>query len=380
MDRKELDRQELERFCDFDHHKRVVHFDDKDTGLQAFISVHNTNLGPALGGCRIFKYAAQDDAVRDVLRLSRGMTYKNALAGLPLGGGKSVIIADPAADKTPTMMEAMGRAVESLKGEYITAEDSGTTEEDMVSISKATSYVVGLPHENNNESEIGGNPSPYTSYGVYSGLKVAAQHRYGSSDLSAMTVAIQGVGAVGHGLCKLLQDEGAKLVVTDVNQKNLDRVSRDFTGVQVVAPDEIFAVNANIFSPCALGGQLNDQTIPQMTCDIIGGAANNQLATAESETMLADKDILYLPDYVLNAGGVISACYEYLLYAKQNPFSHDLTHDNMMAHIRRIGDTLQKIFIIAKEQSLMMGQASDRLAEDIFMHAGANVRDIASNG
>jgi leucine dehydrogenase len=370
MDIKDLDHDTLAKFTDFDNHKRVVRFEDKNTGLKAFISIHNTNLGPALGGCRVVSYETEDDAIKDVLRLSRGMTYKNALAGLPLGGGKSVIIADPTDEKTELMMECMGKAVDYLEGSYITAEDSGTTEEDMEAISRNTSYVVGLPtrHADSLGSEIGGNPSPHTAYGVYSGLKVAAEHVYGGKKLSGLKVAVQGVGAVGHGLCKMLHEDGVELFITDIDKGNLARAKEDLPGVTILKPEDIFSVEANIFAPCALGGQLNDETIPLMKFDIIGGAANNQLATADSEKMLSDKGVLYLPDYVLNSGGVIAACYEYLMSTGNNPFDHDLTRMNMLAHIQRIGSTLQKIFEISEKESLLIGQAADRLAENIFLN------------
>lgn len=368
MDIKELDSETLGKFKDYRDHKRVVRFEDPESGFKAFIAIHNANLGPALGGCRIMKYKSEDEAIQDVLRLSRGMTYKNALAGLPLGGGKSVIIADPATEKTEDLLKAMGRAVESMGGDYITAEDSGTTEEDMEVIAQETSYVVGLPpQEGESESLIGGNPSPYTAYGVYSGLKVAVKQHYGESQLSGLKVAVQGVGAVGQELCRLLHEDGVELIVTDVNWNNLGKVKESLDGVMVVEPDKIFGVDANVFSPCALGGQLNDDTIPQMKFDIIAGAANNQLAESRHEALLAEKKITYLPDYVLNAGGVIAACYEYLLQAEKNPFSHDLTRVNMLAHIHAIGATLEKIFRIAEDEGLMMGQAADKLAEDIFL-------------
>jgi leucine dehydrogenase len=384
MDVKDLDNDTLSQFRDFDNHKRVVRFEDGATGLKAFISVHNTNLGPALGGCRVVKYETEDDAIKDVLRLSRGMTYKNALAGLPLGGGKSVIIANPMHEKTELMMESMGKAVDQLEGSYITAEDSGTTEADMEAISRNTPHVVGLPTKQVDSvgSEIGGNPSPHTAYGVYSGLKVAAEHVYGGSKLTGLKVAVQGVGAVGFGLCKMLHDEGVELFVTDIDKGNLKRAKDELRGVTILEPEKIFSVEANIFAPCALGGQLNDETIPQMKFDIIGGAANNQLATPEHEKMLSDKDMLYLPDYVLNSGGVIAACYEYLMRTGKNPFDHDLTRVNMLAHIQRIGNTLKKIFEIAEKDSLLIGQAADRLAEDIFLNNNDDdtTEEIASTG
>lgn len=363
MTYKDMDVSFLSQFVDYDGHETIRRIEDEDTGLLAFIGVHNGNLGPALGGCRMFAYISEEDALRDVLRLSRGMTYKNALAGLPLGGGKSVIVGDPRKLKTDALIGALGRAVESLDGRYITAEDSGTNEHDMITISKQSSYVVGLPSA---ADSVGGDPSPVTAYGVYKGIKACALRRYGSDSVKGLRVSIQGMGAVGYALCQYLHAEGAILTVTDVREESLTRAQAEMPGVSVVAPEAIFDVEAHIFAPCALGAQINDVTVPRLKVDIIAGAANNQLATPAQGQMLADKGILYAPDYVINAGGVICVAYEYVQRTGKNPFSHDITRANMMAHVEGIGATLAKIFNIAEARTITTAKAADELAEAIF--------------
>lgn len=364
MNHTDLRSDILSKFSDYDNHERVGRFEDPETGLIAFIGVHNRNIGPALGGCRMYPYASEDDAIRDVLRLSRGMTYKNALAGLPLGGGKSVIIGDPFKMKNDALMSAMGRAVQTFNGEYITAEDSGTNEHDMVVMSKETQFVVGLPVK---AGEQGGDPSPVTALGVFSGLKAGVQRRYGSDAMSGLKVAVQGLGAVGYDLCRRLNEESAELFVTDVRQELLDKIRAEMPDVRLVPPSEIFSIEANVFAPCALGAQLNKDTIPKLHVDIIAGAANNQMATPDDEDRVADKKILYVPDYVLNAGGVISVCYEYLNRTRQNPYGFELTHEGMLNHVARIGQTIEKIFALSESENITTGRAADRLARSIFM-------------
>jgi leucine dehydrogenase len=354
----------LSTFADYDGHERVRRFEDPETGLIAFIGVHNRNIGPALGGCRMYPYASEEDAIRDVLRLSRGMTYKNALAGLPLGGGKSVIIGDPFKMKNDKLMAAMGRAVETLNGEYITAEDSGTNEHDMVVMSAETKYVVGLPTK---AGEQGGDPSPVTALGVFSGLKAGVQRRYGSAAMTGLKVTVQGLGAVGYDLCRRLNEESAELFVTDVRTELLERIRAEMPDVRLVQPGEIFGIEANVFAPCALGAQLNRDTIPKLNVDIVAGAANNQMATPDDEDRIAQKKILYVPDYVLNAGGVISVCYEYLNRAGKNPYGFDLTREGMLNHVARIGLTIEKIFSLSESEGITPGRAADRLARSIFM-------------
>ncbi|MBI2235018.1 MAG: Glu/Leu/Phe/Val dehydrogenase [Micavibrio aeruginosavorus] len=366
MNIQDLRADELAAFADYDGHERVRRIEDPETGLLAFIGVHNRNLGPALGGCRMLPYESEAAAIRDVLRLSRGMTYKNALAGLPLGGGKSVIIGDPFKIKNEALMTAMGRAVNSLKGDYITAEDSGTGERDMIAMAKETEYVVGLPGDGT--GDLGGNPSPITAWGVYSGIRAATRHRYGANAMIGLKVAVQGLGAVGYDLCRYLYEEGVELVVTDVRQAVLEQICAEMPDVHVMQPENIFSVDANVFAPCALGAQLNENTIPQMNFDIVAGAANNQLATSQDEDRLTQKNILYVPDYAINAGGVIAVAYEYFRRIDTNPFPYALTRDAMIAHVGRIEQTIEKIFLLAEQQNITTGRAADRLAESIFLH------------
>ncbi|HEY8189140.1 MAG TPA: Glu/Leu/Phe/Val dehydrogenase dimerization domain-containing protein [Micavibrio sp.] len=363
MDIFDLTENDLSGFSDFDGHERVRRIRDPETGLLAFIGVHNRNLGPAMGGCRMVAYESEEAAIRDVLRLSRGMTYKNALAGLPLGGGKSVIIGDPFKSKNEMLMAAMGRAVQSLKGNYITAEDSGTGEADMITMSKETDYVVGLPAAG---GDLGGNPSPVTAWGVFNGLRAAVRRRYGSGSLTGLKVAVQGLGAVGYGLCRLLHKEGVELIATDIRPAMLDMAKKELPGLHVMQPDHIFGADANVFAPCALGAQLNERTIAQLKVDIVAGAANNQLATPADEDRMAQKHILYVPDYAINAGGVIAVAYEYFHRAGANPFSHDLTRETMMEHVERIDQTINDIFELAETRHITTGRAADQLARSIF--------------
>ncbi len=373
MEYNDLDAALLSGFTDYDNHYKVRHFTDSETGLKAYIAVHDKTLGPALGGCRMYDYKSEEDAIRDVLRLSRGMTYKNALAGLPLGGGKSVIIGDPASVKTEALMEAMGRAVHTMGGDYISAEDSGTNVADMALMARSTPYVMGLKSE---DGALGGDPSPVTSYGVFCGLKTAVRRRYGSDNLMGLKAAVQGLGAVGYDLCRQLHKQGVELFVTDVRDDVLQKAKGEFEGLEIVGLDDIFSVDANIFAPCALGAQLNEQTVPQMKFDVIAGAANNQLATEDIGDLLAQRNILYTPDYVINAGGVIAVGYEYFEQTGKNPFSHDLTRENMMKHVETIEKTIDEVFNIAEERSLAPDRAADQMAEGVL--AGVpKVSDVA---
>lgn len=350
----------------FDNHEQVVLFENEATGLQAIIAVHNTALGASLGGCRIYPYASQEDALYDVLRLSKGMTYKSALAGLPLGGGKAVIIGNPREIKKPGFMESFGEAVEQMAGKYITAEDVGSTEEDMIDISKATSYVAGLP-EKEGEDGVAGNPSPVTAYGVYCGLKACARNMYGEPTLSGRKVAIQGLGAVGYALAEYLVKDGATIVVADLNQESLEKAKAQF-GSSVTIGDamNIHAEDVDIFAPCAMGAILNDRTIPEIRAKIIGGAANNQLAEPKHDLMLKERGILYAPDYAINSGGITSVGYEYFWRTDRNPYTYPLTRESMMAHVSKIEDTLGRVFNLAENKTIATGDASDQLAEEIF--------------
>ena len=347
-------------FIEFDHHEKVVFGHDPASGLKAIIAIHNTSLGPALGGCRIYPYASDEDALHDVLRLSRGMTYKSALAGLPLGGGKSVIIGDPAKDKTEALLRAMGRLVDSLSGNYIAAQDSGTTVEDLKIIGTETAHLSGITERLDDQGRVrSGDPSPSTAYGVFIGVKAAVKHQLGKNDLDGATVAIQGVGNVGYGLAEKLHAEGARLWVTDVNQDNVKKAV-DKLGATVVTGDEIFGLDVDVFAPCAMGGILNDRTVEQLQATVVAGAANNQLAQARHGLALHERGILYAPDYVINAGGIIDA-----YYLRSGKSSEALTQ-----HVERIGDTLAEIFQRASEQyetHETTHTIADRLAEERFV-------------
>ncbi len=356
-------------FPDFADHKKIVEINDPQSGLIGFIAVHSTSLGPSLGGCRVYPYASREAAITDVLRLSRGMTYKSALAGLPLGGGKAVIIADPRSQKTPELMQAFGRAIDALKGTYITAEDVGSTENDMVEIGKFTQYVSGLPHHKG----VGGNPSPYTAYGIFCGMRAAVRHRLGTDDFSGITVAVQGLGAVGYALAKKLHTHGANIIACDVNSDRLDMAKAEMNGLRQVSLDEIYEVACDVFAPCAMGAVINDKTIQKLKAKIIAGGANNQLAdNLKHDEMLKDRHILYAPDYALNSGGVTLVGYEYFQSSGYNPFAHPLTQETVMAHIENIDQTMIRIFTIAEKEGCTTGKAADRLAEKIFKRSENN--------
>jgi leucine dehydrogenase len=283
---------------DFDDHESVTMFTDRATGMRAIIAVHSTHLGPAAGGTRFWHYADDAQALTDALRLSRGMSYKNAMAGLPAGGGKAVILADAARTKTPDMLAAFARAVDSLSGRYITAQDVGMSEDDMVTLSATTAHVAGLPGQ-------GGDPGPYTARGVYLGVKAAAKRALGTDDMRGVRVAVQGVGSVGGGLARYLAADGAVLTLADVDSARATALAEELGGVSVPA-DTIMGVEADIFSPCALGAILTESSVAGLRVKAIAGGANNQLATGVEGRMLADKGVLYAPDYVINAGGIIN--------------------------------------------------------------------------
>ena len=333
----------------FADHEQVVFVSDAESGLRAIIAIHDTSLGPALGGCRMYPYASEEDALRDVLRLSRGMTYKAAAAGLDLGGGKAVIIGDPRRQKTPALLQAMGRAVDRMAGRYITAEDVGTTVADFAEVQKTTRHVVGLP------IELGGtgDPSPTTALGVFIGLEAAARHRWSGQTLSGRTVAVQGLGNVGWHLCGYLAEAGAKLVVADVDEDRTARAAAAFSA-QVVHPQAIYAVESDIFAPCAMGAVLNDETLPQLRCAIIGGAANNQLARDAHGERLRDRGILYAPDFVINAGGMIRVALE------RNGFEQSRLDDGLNG----LGATLSAIFERADRDGMPTQAAAIELAQE----------------
>tara|TARA_R100000935_G_scaffold1439_1_gene4588 strand:+ start:146823 stop:147920 length:1098 start_codon:yes stop_codon:yes gene_type:complete len=297
----------------FDNHEQVVFCNDKDTGLKAIIGIHNTVLGPALGGTRMWNYNSEWDALNDALRLSRGMTFKSAITGLNLGGGKAVIIGDAKTQKTPALMKRFGEFVHSLSGKYITAEDVGMTTADMDLVRSVTPYVTGI------SEEIGGagNPSPITAYGVFMGMKAAAKHAFGSDVLEDKTVYVQGIGNVGEALVEHLSNEGAKVYIADINQERLEEI-RDKYNVDIYGGKNIYAEEMDIYAPCALGATINDTTIHQLRAKVVAGAANNQLAEElKHGKMLQEKGIVYAPDFLINAGGIINVYAELENYGKQ---------------------------------------------------------------
>lgn len=336
---------------EFNHHEQIVFCHDKASGLQAIIAVHNTHRGPALGGCRMWPYESTQEAIKDVLRLSTGMTYKSALANLPLGGGKAVIIGDPRKDKTPALLMALGGFIEKMSGKYITAEDSGTSVNDIATIGKTTQFVSGIA-ENSAE---GGDPSPSTALGTFVGLKAAVKHQLNTDNLNGLRIAIQGMGNVGFRLAKQLSEAGAQLIVTDIYTENVDRAVKEL-GATAVKPHEIYRVDADVFSPCAMGGIINDETIEELKVSVIAGAANNQLATEEHGHLLAERNILYAPDYVINAGGIIDIAYQRSGAGEQA----------MLRHIENIGTTLDEIFTRASATNASTHRIANLMAEERF--------------
>lgn len=335
----------------FDNHEQVVFCRDEKSGLKAIIAIHNTNRGFALGGCRMWNYDSEEEAITDVLRLSRGMTYKNALADLPWGGGKSVIIGDARTDKTPELMQAMGCYVDRLGGNYVIAEDVGTSPADMAEIAKNTKFVKGIDKE-------GGDPSPGTAYGVFCGIRATVQERLGSNSLNGIRVAVQGLGHVGYDVARQLHEAGAKLWVTDIDDGAISRAKSEL-GAEGVDPDGIYDLDVDVYTPCALGATLNDDTIPRLKASVVAGAANNQLEDDRHGDMLDERNVLYAPDYVINAGGVIHVFH-------QGP---DFNHEETFAHIGRIGNTLLEIYARAKRDTMAPHIAADRIAEERFQAA-----------
>ncbi|AJE16673.1 Glu/Leu/Phe/Val dehydrogenase dimerization domain-containing protein [Stutzerimonas balearica] len=337
---------------DFDRHEQVVFCHDQVSGLKAIIAIHDTRLGPALGGCRMFPYASDDEALRDVLRLSRGMTLKSSLAGLKLGGGKAVIIGDPHTGKSQALLHAMGDFVDSLGGRYITAADSGTGDAEMQAFAQRTRHVVGAtPRATLDGSITSGDPSPSTALGVFVGLKAAVRHRLGRDDLGGLKVAIQGVGHVGLGLARHLKAAGAELWVADIFDANVKQ-AMDELGAQVVRPQDIYGLDVDVFAPCAMGAILNEQTLEVLRAPVIAGAANNQLATPQVGAELQRRNQLYAPDYAINAGGIIDVYYQRIGGSAAQ----------IDGHVRAIGDTLQQIFTRAAASGEPTSVIADRLA------------------
>jgi leucine dehydrogenase len=333
-----------------DDYEQVVFCHDRATGLKAIVAVHSTALGPALGGTRLYPYAGEDEALEDVLRLAKGMTYKAAAAGLDLGGGKAVILGDPATDKSEALLRVYGRYVDSLGGRYVTAEDVGTTQSDMDTIRRETRFVTGVSQELGGS----GDPSAATAYGVLWAMKAVSRRLWGRTSLEGLHVAVSGVGKVGTHLVRHLVEERAQVTVADVDPDAVERVVDDYD-VEAVGAEKIHALDTDIFSPCAMGGALDATTIPELRCAAVVGSANNQLATPEGDELLHRLGVLYVPDYVANAGGVINIAGE---------LSHRGYHPGRAyEQVRRIYDTVTAVLDTAEAQGVPPGAAADRLAE-----------------
>ncbi|WP_298312367.1 Glu/Leu/Phe/Val dehydrogenase dimerization domain-containing protein [uncultured Aquimarina sp.] len=334
----------------FNDHEQVVFCQDKDTGLKAIIGVHNTILGPALGGTRMYNYETEWDALNDVLRLSRGMTYKAAITGLNLGGGKAVIIGDPKTLKTPALMKRFGEFVHTLGGKYYTAEDVGMETSDMDTVREVTPYVTGI-----SESKGGaGNPSPVTAYGVYMGMKASAKFAYGTDNLEGKKILVQGIGHVGEELVRLTAEEGANVIIADINQERLHEVSKTY-GVEIFRGEDLYAETADIYAPCALGATVNDETINKLKVKVIAGAANNQLASENIHgPLLQEKGIVYAPDFLINAGGIIN------VYAEIEGYGRD----QIITKTENIYNTTLDILNKAKATGMTTNTAAVSIADE----------------
>jgi len=330
----------------YDDHEQIVFCSDVASGLKAIIAIHSTALGPAVGGCRMWEYNTDEGALVDALRLSRGMTYKNAMAGLPFGGGKSVIIGNPKTLKSEALFRAFGKFVHSISGRYVSAEDVGTSPADIAIVHKETPYVLGLEGKS-------GDPSPMTAFGVYEGIKAAVKSKLGRDSLDGVRISVQGLGHVGYYLCKHLADEGAKLIVTDINKESIEKVVTDFkaTAVDINA---IYTQDVDVYAPCALGATVNDETLPRLKCSIIAGAANNVLAEDRHGVALMNRGILYAPDYVINAGGIINVSFE-------NNYSKEAA----MKKTENIYNTLMHVFDRATAESKPTNVVADELARQL---------------
>jgi leucine dehydrogenase len=340
---------------DFDQHEQVSFFHDPKTGLKAIIAVHNTQLGPSLGGCRMWPYANSEEALTDVLKLAKGMTYKAAMAGLPQGGGKAVIIGNPRTDKSQDLMYAMGRSVDTFKGQYVIAEDSGISVQDLQYMATQSHHVAGTSAKFAYDgSPADGNPAPSTAYGVFMGIKAAVSFASGD-DLQGKTIAIQGVGHVGLRLARHLKNAGAKLIVADIFNEGVEIAKQELDAL-VVDPQEIHAVEADVFAPCAMGGAINVKSISEIKAKIVAGAANNQLASSQMGAQLLARDVIYVPDYVINAGGIID------IYHQRN----ESNAQEMRMQLEQIGQTVSEILKRAQQMNLPTEQVANQIAEEKF--------------
>lgn len=336
---------------DFDDHEQVVFCSDDASGLKAIIAVHSTKLGAAVGGCRLWDYASDEDALIDALRLSKGMTYKNAMAGLRMGGGKSVIIGDAKTIKSHALFKAFGNALNGLNGRYLSAEDVNITTEDIAIANTVTPFVTGTEGKS-------GNPAPFTALGTFLGIKASVKHKFNRDDLTGLTVAVQGLGSVGFALCEHLHNAGAKLIVCDINPSAIENALNKF-GATVVSLDDIYHQDADIYAPCALGATINDKTITQLKVKIVAGCANNQLAEPRHDQALLELGILYAPDYVINAGGIINVSFE-----------ENYDEIKSTKKVEEIYNTLLDIYTKADAQHKPTGVISDEMAKEIIRNGG----------
>lgn len=336
---------------DFENHEQVVFCSDKDSGLRAIIAIHNTKLGPAVGGCRLWNYASDEEALVDVLRLSKGMTYKNALAGLTMGGGKSVIIGDPEKIKSEQLFKAFGQALERLNGRYLSAEDVNITTHDIAIANSVTQFVTGTEGKS-------GNPAPFTALGTFLGIKASVKHKLNKDNLNNVTVAVQGLGSVGYQLCRHLYQAGAKLIITDINQESLDNAAQEFNA-KIVDLNEIYDQDVDVYAPCALGATINDDTLTRLKAVIVAGCANNQLAESRHDQALFDQGILYAPDYVINAGGIINVSFE---------DNYDVKKSTQK--VEEIYQTLLNIYQQSADKNIATGVIADNMAREIIKKGG----------
>lgn len=329
-------------------HEQIVFVRDSDAGLTAIVAIHSTVLGPALGGTRMYPYATEEEALRDVMELSRGMTYKAAAAGLPLGGGKAVIVGDPLKNKSERLFRTFGEFVQRMNGLFYTGEDVGTDTSDMDIVRKASRFVGGVSPERGGA----GDPSPVTAYGVLQGMRACAAERWGRDSLEGRRVAVQGLGKVGWALAELLQQANATVIGCEVNPERREQAQRQL-GIQTVAPDDIYDVPADIFAPCAMGGSISEHTLPRLKCEVIAGSANNQIVGAEVTGAILERGILYAPDYVINSGGLINVYVEL----------HGYDRTRALARAREIYSRLRKVFAVARELGIPPSVAADRIVE-----------------
>jgi len=337
--------------ADFDNHEQVVFCSDEKSGFKAIIAVHSTALGPAVGGCRMWDYASDEDALVDALRLSKGMTYKNAMAGLKMGGGKSVIIGDAKAIKSEALFKAFGEALNGLNGRYLSAEDVNITTADIAITNTVTPFVTGTEGKS-------GDPGPFTALGTFLGVKACVKHKFNRDDLSGLKVAVQGLGSVGYGLCEYLHKAGVELFVTDINQVALDKAATEL-GATIVGLDDIYEQDVDVYAPCALGASINDDTIKRIKASIIAGCANNQLAEPRHDQALVDAEILYAPDYVINAGGIINISFE-----------ENYCAEKATKKVEEIYHTLLDVFTKADQQNKPTGIIADEMAREIINQGG----------